>query len=153
MNRSDVTDFRALIHWIAEEYHAGHFYPIAARTGVSAGLIDQWKRGIVGKPRPESVAKLLRAYPLDPQWVLSLIPSDYAGLLPPPKRGKRKATAMVVAALSVLGMASTAMGSTGAPLPATTGADALRDGGIMSRRRRPLRSYGWPFMPALRPMG
>lgn len=151
MTRSDVRDFQGLIHWLAAEYHAGHFYPIAARTGVSAGLIDQWKRGVVGRPKPESVAKLLKAYPLDAQWVLSLIPSEYVNLMP--KRGKRKGAAILLATLSVLGMASTATGSSAAELPAPTRAGNLQDRCIMLASGLRRRRYGWLLLPDPQPVG
>jgi transcriptional regulator with XRE-family HTH domain len=61
----NVRDFPSLIRWIAETYHQGRFFPMAARIGVSSALIDQWKRGIIKSPRLESIEQLCEAYELD----------------------------------------------------------------------------------------
>jgi hypothetical protein len=42
--------WRALIRWLADTYHHGALYPMAARVGVSSGVIDQWEKGVVKTP-------------------------------------------------------------------------------------------------------
>lgn len=60
-----ITTWRKLIHTLAARHHDGHYYPIAARVRVSAGLVDQWKRGVVRTPSLTSVMKVARAYDLE----------------------------------------------------------------------------------------
>lgn len=78
-----VRTFRALIHWLAERYHGGHFFPMAERIGVSSALVDQWQRGVVKRPTIVSVEKLCAAYDLELVVVLRLVTS-------PPPRPTRK---------------------------------------------------------------
>lgn len=68
-----VKTYKALIRWLAERHHAGHFFPMAERIGVSSALVDQWKRGVVKNPTIESITKLCLAYDLDLLAVLRLV--------------------------------------------------------------------------------
>lgn len=154
MTKQDVTSFRDLVRWIAAEYHSGKFYPIAGRVGVSAGLVDQWKRGAVKRPSIDSVTKLCRAYDLNASWVLSLVLADYhamAEALSRPPR-KRRGAAVVLLALSLMGV-----GASSAPRdkPLHT-ATSVRQGAFCKVRRRiALRMHNhWACRPVrVQPVG
>jgi hypothetical protein len=62
----EFKSWKALIRSLAERYHDGHFYPMAARVQVSSGLVDQWKRGVVRTPSLGSIYKVASAYNLEP---------------------------------------------------------------------------------------
>jgi transcriptional regulator with XRE-family HTH domain len=72
VNLKGITDFRGLVCWLARKHHRGHVHPIAARIGVSPGLVNQWKHGAVRNPTLRSLVKLSRAYDLDLNEVLRI---------------------------------------------------------------------------------
>jgi hypothetical protein len=60
-----ITTWRKLIRSLAERHHDGHYYPMAARVRVSAGLVHQWKKGIVKAPTLDSIVRVCAAYDLE----------------------------------------------------------------------------------------
>jgi len=82
-----------MIRWLAERHHGGHIYPIAARVQVSAGLVDQWAKGIVKTPSFESVTKVCAAYGLELLLMMHFAapPAMRKHMAPKPPRRPKKA--------------------------------------------------------------
>jgi len=68
-----VRTIGALVHWIADTYHDGAVYPIAARTRLSPGILARWAGDSVKTPRLDSVVRFADAYQLNSQDVLTLV--------------------------------------------------------------------------------
>jgi len=103
-------DLKALVLSMAERYHEGSIFPMAARTGLSAATMDKWSKGIVKSPDITSLAQFAEAYQLEPREVIEI------AMRPPRRRGHRGLTCLVAALLS-----TTAWG----PAPASASASAI----------------------------
>jgi transcriptional regulator with XRE-family HTH domain len=129
--------WRALIRWLADTYHHGALYPMAARVGVSSGVIDQWEKGVVKTPSYASIVKVAQAYDIDPTRLLPFaVPPEVRHILTPPPPRPRARTPRPIRGGS--GQA--------APLPSVPAVDTLP---LIRRRPRP-RVHIWG-LPAWAP--
>jgi hypothetical protein len=67
-----VTDFPALVRWLAKHYHDDTIVRMAPTTGLSQAILDRWSKGQVKSPKLESLDALADAYELDRNAVADL---------------------------------------------------------------------------------
>src|SRR5687768_4112167 len=67
-----VSDFPALVLWLAKHFHDGRILRMHPRTGLSQAILDRWSKGQVKSPKLESLDALADAYELDRNAVADL---------------------------------------------------------------------------------
>lgn len=96
-----VRDFRTLIQYLVALHHAGNYYAMAKRLGVSSGLPYQWRDGTVKRPTIDTLRRLCEEYALDFADVLRLVHPPQA---PRPRSTVRSLLMLVLVTLSTIGM-------------------------------------------------
>lgn len=89
MTHPPAKDFGSLIRWLADTYHRGSLFRLAARVGVSGGLPWHWAGNIVKTPDLKILKRIAELYDLDFPWVVRLVP-QHATLLHELERWERR---------------------------------------------------------------